>query len=122
MWLGYCADKYPQVAPEGHVNAKPLATAVFEHLQKRLDAKEGGFGNAPKFASPSQTLYPLARFAAYHLGNPSASVQDRKSGEVARDMAVFTMTKIYQGGIRDVVGGGFARYSVDERWHVPHCE
>ncbi len=37
-------------------------------------------------------------------------------------MAVETLVKIWDGGIRDVVGGGFARYSVDERWHVPHCE
>lgn len=37
-------------------------------------------------------------------------------------MAVESMLKIWDGGIRDVVGGGFARYSVDERWHVPHCE
>ena len=40
----------------------------------------------------------------------------------ARDMAVQTMVRIYNGGIRDVVGGGFSRYSVDERWHVPHCK
>ncbi len=111
-----------QIAPEGHVNAKLLVTAVFEQLQKRFDSEEGGFGSAPKFPSPSQTLYPLARFAAYHLSNPSTSAQDKTSAEVARDMAVFTMTKIYKGGIRDVVGGGFSRYSVDERWHVPHCE
>ncbi|KAI1788099.1 hypothetical protein LXA43DRAFT_1161917, partial [Ganoderma leucocontextum] len=108
------------VAPEGHVNVKPLATAVFEHLRKRFDAEEGGFGSAPKFATSSQTLYPLARFTAYHLSDPNSSAQDKKNAEAARDMAVFTMTKVYNGGIRDVVGGGFARYSVDERWHVPH--
>ena len=56
------------------------------------------------------------------LSNPDAEAQDKKNAEVARDMAVLTLTKIYNGGIRDVVGGGFARYSVDERWHVPHCE
>ncbi|PIL27795.1 hypothetical protein GSI_10948 [Ganoderma sinense ZZ0214-1] len=110
------------IAPEGHVNANLLTTAVFEHLQKRFDSKEGGFGSAPKFPSPSQTLYPLARFAAYHLSNPGAEAQDKNAAEVARDMAVLTLTKIYNGGIRDVVGGGFARYSVDERWHVPHFE
>ena len=37
-------------------------------------------------------------------------------------MAVFTITRIYNGDIHDVVGGGFSRYSVDERWHVSYCE
>ncbi|TBU27045.1 hypothetical protein BD311DRAFT_866380 [Dichomitus squalens] len=111
-----------KAAPESGVDVKPLAEKILTHLEKRFDAKEGGFGRAPKFPSPSQTMYPLARIAAYYLNNPSATAQVKESAGKARDMAVFTMTKIYNGGIRDVVGGGFSRYSVDERWHVPHFE
>ncbi len=81
----------------------------------------GGFGGAPKFHSPAQTTHFLARYAASHLSHLNASSEDKKNAQAARDVAVYSMVKIYNGGIRDVVGGGFSRYSVDERWHVPHC-
>lgn len=111
-----------QTAPDAAIDVKPLADNIFGHLQARFDVTHGGFGGAPKFPSPSQTTHFLSRYAAYHLSNADASDEERKAAEQARDMAVFTLTKIYNGGIRDVVGGGFSRYSVDERWHVPHCE
>lgn len=127
-----CAYEYPpsqpcltyrhmQTAPEGGVTVRPLASKIFQRLDKQFDAVHGGFGGAPKFPSPAQTLHFLSRYAAFHLSDPSASAQDKRNAEKARDMAVFTITKIYNGGIRDVVGGGFSRYSVDEHWHVPHC-
>ncbi|KAI0360365.1 hypothetical protein OH77DRAFT_1393719 [Trametes cingulata] len=111
-----------QIAPEHNIDIKPLASEVFERLQKRFDSTHGGFDRAPKFPSPAQTTNFLARYAALTLSDPNASEVDKKNARAARDMAVFTMVKIYNGGIRDVVGGGFSRYSVDERWHVPHCE
>ena len=91
-------------------------------MQKRFDSKNGGFDSAPKFPSPAQTTHFLARYAAFYLSNPNASAEEKKNARAARNMAMYTMVKIYNGGIRDVVGGGFSRYSVDERWHVPHCE
>ncbi|OBZ77660.1 Spermatogenesis-associated protein 20 [Grifola frondosa] len=104
-----------QMAPDtSALSIAPLATSVFDRLKQRFDMVHGGFGSAPKFPSPAQTMHFLARYAATHAGEPV--------GEVARDMAVRTMACIYNGGIRDVVGDGFARYSVDERWHVPHFE
>ncbi|KAI0707578.1 hypothetical protein C8T65DRAFT_740356 [Cerioporus squamosus] len=109
-------------APDRNVTVGPLASKIFERLCKRFDAVHGGFGGAPKFPSPAQTLHFLSRYAEYHLSDPNASTQDKQDAEKARDMAVFTLTKIYNGGIRDVVGGGFSRYSVDEHWHVPHFE
>ncbi|RDX46148.1 hypothetical protein OH76DRAFT_1407279 [Lentinus brumalis] len=109
-------------APEGGVTVRPLASKIFQRLDKQFDAVHGGFGGAPKFPSPAQTLHFLSRYSAFHLSDPSASAQDKRNAEKARDMAVFTLTKIYNGGIRDVVGGGFSRYSVDEHWHVPHFE
>ncbi|KAI0336630.1 hypothetical protein GY45DRAFT_1315214 [Cubamyces sp. BRFM 1775] len=110
------------IAPKHDIEIKPLASEVFGRLQKRFDSKNGGFDSAPKFPSPAQTTHFLARYAAFYLSDPSASAEEKKNARAARDMAVYTMVKIYNGGIRDVVGGGFSRYSVDERWHVPHFE
>ncbi len=73
-----------------------------------FDAANGGFGGAPKFP-PSMGLEFLLRMA--------------KNGDAtARDMAEVTLTKMAEGGIYDHIGGGFARYSVDARWLVPHFE
>ena len=95
---------------------------MFKRLSTRFDREHGGFEAAPKFPSPARTLHFLSRYAAYYLSDPNASASDKQSAEDARNMAVFTMARIYNGGIHDVVGGGFSRYSVDERWHVPHCK
>ena len=97
------------LAPQIH----DLETKVFERLSETYDEEFGGFGSAPKFPSPSQTMHFLARYAALRSG---------KAGERAKEMAVTTMTNIYNGGVHDDVGDGFARYSVDKRWHIPHCK
>ena len=73
------------------------------------DPVNGGFGGAPKFPRPSQPLY-LLRYA-------------RRFGDAEAVQAVLTTCdRMAAGGIRDHLGGGFARYSVDERWLVPHFE
>ncbi len=79
----------------------------FEAFARSFDETEGGFGGAPKFPRPS-TLNFLMRYA------------DRD--EQAARMALFTLRKMAAGGMRDHLGGGFHRYSVDEYWHVPHFE
>ncbi|GJE86611.1 thioredoxin domain-containing protein [Phanerochaete sordida] len=95
-----------------------LSGQVYKRLERLYDNEHGGFGGAPKFPSPAQTMHFLARLAALDMKNEKR----RSEAERARDMAVQTMVKIYNGGIRDVVGGGFSRYSVDNHWHVPHFE
>ncbi|KAI0674624.1 hypothetical protein C8Q78DRAFT_1067592 [Trametes maxima] len=110
------------IARKEDIEITPLASEVFERLQKRFDSTNGGFGQAPKFPSPSQTTNFLARHAAFCSNDIDAPDSVKNQARKARDMAVYTMVKIFNGGIHDVVGGGFARYSVDERWHVPHCE
>ena len=78
-------------------------------LLGEFDPVNGGFGGAPKFPRPSQPLY-LLRYA-------------RRFGDVEAVQAVLqTCERMAAGGIRDHLGGGFARYSVDERWLVPHFE
>ena len=82
---------------------------AFEHLQKSYDAKYGGFGSAPKFP-PSQVIQFLLRYH-HHTGS-----------KVALEMATNTLAKMADGGMYDQLGGGFHRYSVDEKWLVPHFE
>jgi uncharacterized protein len=85
-----------QVIEEG-----ALASAV-AHLREAYDAIHGGFGGAPKFPPASALEFLLRR------------------GET--DMTSQTLRAMASGGMYDQVGGGFARYSVDNRWLVPHFE
>jgi uncharacterized protein YyaL (SSP411 family) len=78
-------------------------------LASRFDHAHGGFGAAPKFPQPSSLLLLLNGW--YH----SADAQ-------ALDMVTQTLDAMMEGGIYDQLGGGFHRYSTDERWRVPHFE
>jgi hypothetical protein len=86
----------------------PLASAL-SRLEKNFDPVYGGFGGAPKFPRPSEIAFCLRRYAAEGNGQ-------------ALEMARQTLRKIADGGINDQLGGGFCRYSVDERWLIPHFE
>ena len=94
------------------LTAKTLA-AAFDQIAKTFDAREGGFGGAPKFPHPV-TLNFLSRSYAR---DPKSD-----SGKRALEMHLFTLRKMAAGGIHDHLGGGFHRYSVDAHWHVPHFE
>jgi uncharacterized protein YyaL (SSP411 family) len=82
---------------------------IADNWKRYFDKYEGGTGNAPKFPMPNNWLL-LMRYA--HL------MQDE---EIAKQVKL-TLHKMAYGGIYDHIGGGFARYSVDGRWHVPHFE
>jgi uncharacterized protein len=77
-------------------------------LRRAFDARWGGFGGAPKFPQPTTLEFVLRA----HL---------RQQPETL-DMLTTTLDRMAAGGVHDQVGGGFHRYSVDERWHVPHFE
>jgi uncharacterized protein len=83
--------------------------ALLTQLQKSFDATHGGFGGAPKFP-PHTVLRLLLRLAS------------SSADESVRTMAVSTLDAMARGGIRDHLGGGFARYSTDAQWLVPHFE
>jgi uncharacterized protein YyaL (SSP411 family) len=85
-----------------------LDTTVAEFAAS-FDQRRGGFGGAPKFPRPSELLFLLREHA--RTGNTSA-----------RDMVLFTLRAMALGGMRDHLGGGFHRYSVDADWRVPHFE
>ena len=78
-------------------------------LAGQFDMKEGGLGTAPKFPNPS-VLELLWRAWL------------RNGDGAARDAVLLTLDKMSQGGIYDHLGGGYARYSTDARWLVPHFE
>ncbi|HLM08363.1 MAG TPA: thioredoxin domain-containing protein [Thermoleophilaceae bacterium] len=87
-------------------SAEPMNSGALDDavraLRAQFDAAEGGFGGAPKFP-PASALELLMR-----------------RGE--RDMTTHTLRAMASGGMYDQIGGGFARYSVDARWLVPHFE
>lgn len=93
------------------------STAVFatfaEHCAAMFDAEEAGFGGAPKFPRPVLTRAIL---------QISDHAKTEAEQETLRKMALATLDAMARGGIRDHLGGGFHRYSVDRFWHVPHFE
>jgi len=90
------------------LNAELLdrATAKFK---ANFDQTYGGFGGAPKFPQPMNFTFLLA----YH---------QRTGDSGALDIVTYTLEQMARGGIYDQIGGGFARYSVDALWLVPHFE
>jgi uncharacterized protein YyaL (SSP411 family) len=98
-----------RMAASGEMLTTDLLHQAFSGLRKGFDRTFGGFGRAPKFP-PSMALMFLQR---YHFRTGSAE---------ARQMVELTLQKMASGGMYDHLGGGFARYSVDERWLVPHFE
>jgi len=98
--------------PERDTNAVLHATIVqraLTTLKEDYDPTYGGFGGAPKFPRPSQPLFLL-------------SAGKRVNDQEAISMVLHTCDMMAAGGMYDQLGGGFARYSVDERWLVPHFE
>ncbi len=83
-------------------------------LAKQFDSRSGGFGGAPKFPHP-KTIERLLRdwHASAHALEPDLH---------ALYMATLTLRRMGEGGMNDQLGGGFARYSVDEYWMIPHFE
>jgi uncharacterized protein len=84
-------------------------TATLHQFQMSFDRRRGGFGDAPKFPRPSELLFLLREHA-------------RSGDDSARDMVLMTLRAMALGGMRDHIGGGFHRYSVDGNWRVPHFE
>jgi uncharacterized protein YyaL (SSP411 family) len=98
---------------EGTAGRDPVGPKILEGaaraFQTQFDPVHGGFGGAPKFP-PAMRLEFLVRWFL------------RTSEPSARAMVATTLEKMAAGGMYDQVGGGFHRYSVDDRWLVPHFE
>lgn len=79
-----------------------------DFLLRNFDSRFGGFGGAPKFPHATDLAFLLRQAA--------------RGDDRARMAAVTTLTRMAEGGLYDQLGGGFYRYSVDERWQIPHFE
>ena len=88
--------------------------AGVEQFQMAFDRRRGGFGDAPKFPRPSELLFLLREYAR--------RTADGHGPQAPLLMATDTLRAMAMGGIRDHLGGGFHRYSVDAEWRVPHFE
>jgi len=97
-------------SPEkGNTLAEPVLHRAFEQLREAYDPRYGGFGSAPKFPTPHNTLFLLRYWK-------------RTGNSDALDMVENTLQRMRNGGIYDHMGYGFHRYSTDSRWLVPHFE
>jgi uncharacterized protein YyaL (SSP411 family) len=115
---------------------------AFEAFRATYDSEYGGFGPAPKFPMPVYHNFLLRYYArnrnphppsghplpdgrgptAVDLLPPGEGGQRPDEGAIALNMSLDTLRAMAKGGIYDHLGGGFARYSTDERWHIPHFE
>ena len=93
---------------EVSLNGQPLDLAIQQH-KEHFDSVHGGFGNAPKFLHPAE-LDLLLRYARSNNDDQSLNI------------VLFTLRQMAHGGLYDQLGGGFCRYSVDDRWDIPHFE
>ena len=130
----------------GRVSAGVIA-AIRESAFKMFDAEHGGFGQAPKFPHPAALDLLIERYARSgasrgrahtsdavesppyrkerdRMGHPGSSPHPESSPdeEALRILIVTTLEHMANGGVYDQLAGGFHRYSVDERWVVPHFE
>ena len=98
------AEADAPVAADGVFNAAPIQAAI-AGIQQGFDPVFGGFSRAPKFPRPAELEF------LFWSGDAEA-----------RRNVLFTLEKMAQGGLMDQLGGGFFRYSTDERWSIPHFE
>jgi uncharacterized protein YyaL (SSP411 family) len=103
----------PQPVPGAVLDDSPLAQARAA-LERSFDGTFGGFTAAPKFPHPTGIERCLRQWYATAAGT-TPDLQ-------ALYMASLTLTRMAEGGLYDQVGGGFARYSVDGAWMIPHFE
>lgn len=98
----------PGHTSESMPDKKILNQAAYFY-RSQYDSQWGGFGSAPKFPAAHNLLF-LLYYSVF------------EESKDALDMAEYTLTAMARGGINDHIGGGFSRYSTDDKWLVPHFE
>jgi uncharacterized protein YyaL (SSP411 family) len=101
--------------PQSDLADRSAIEVGVEQFWNAFDRRYGGFGDAPKFPRPSELLFVMRAGAGETAGE--TTLRGRTTA-----MAVETLRAMALGGMRDHVGGGFHRYSVDRAWRVPHFE
>ena len=99
---------------ESELASTDALDVAIDQFYRSFDRRRGGFGDAPKFPRPSELLFLLREHS--RRGN------DDVRSSYALQMATETLRAMALGGMRDHIGGGFHRYSVDGDWRVPHFE
>lgn len=105
-------EAYLKEQERAAISREPGMEAVhqaFDQFAGNFDSKYGGFGGAPKFPTPHNLMF-LMEYGV------------RENRREALSMAGTTLEQMYRGGIFDHIGGGFSRYSTDEKWLAPHFE
>ena len=105
-------DRIPQKTDKVIIK-KDILTSAVKEIEESFDEQYGGFGKAPKFP-PSMRLQMLIRMMHKEKND------DRK--KEIMNIVEKTLNQMFKGGIYDHIGGGFHRYSVDDKWLVPHFE
>jgi uncharacterized protein YyaL (SSP411 family) len=102
-------EQYSRVEDRSGPLSPEALDKAFAGYKESFVASKGGFGGAPKFPMPVNQNFLLRHYA-------------RSKDKKALDMVSHTLKEMAKGGIYDQVGGGFHRYSTDDRWHIPHFE
>ncbi len=108
--LGLILHRIAESTPGSKMVDSSVIKKAIKTLKNTFDSQLGGFGSAPKFPHPGNIERLLRSGVGRH--------QDKDSLHIA----LFTLEKMALGGINDQLGGGFCRYSVDDRWEIPHFE
>jgi uncharacterized protein YyaL (SSP411 family) len=109
------------------IDPEVLSTAA-QNLAASFDKVSGGFGRAPKFPHPMALDFLLQQHLRERADKTESAVDEARAAtgatgpSAALDMVELTLEKMAHGGMYDQIGGGFHRYSVDDRWLVPHFE
>jgi uncharacterized protein len=100
-------------SPSTRMPDQTVLDSAFQQFRRMYDSAHGGFGSAPKFPRPVVFNFLLR----YYVRS-----QNKEVKQEALEMTLHTLRAMANGSMHDQLGGGFHRYSVDERWFVPHFE
>ena len=106
---------------DGRISAK-IIDAIQTSALRMYDPHHGGFGSAPKFPHPATLDLLIERYAKKTAEGGGEGGSLTGADIQMRDLIISTLTHMALGGVYDQLAGGFHRYSVDERWVVPHFE
>jgi uncharacterized protein YyaL (SSP411 family) len=112
------------IQDEANFFTREKTEEAYVNIMKNADKKWGGFGRAPKFPQSFSIQFLLRYHWVNSLQQSGSSKVSPNGGDLegALDQALLSIDKMIDGGIYDQVGGGFARYSTDTEWLVPHFE
>ena len=114
-----------ELGTDGGGRGVPPAAVLEEGVRQfaaAFDARRGGFGDAPKFPRPTELLFLLREHVRGRERHEGREGQEGQDGKNILEMVLVTLRAMALGGMRDHIGGGFHRYSVDGSWRVPHFE